>query len=136
MKISMLKDGRYAIHTGNSTYLEVLTDIEALDAIDVEKVAQAETIEEVREKVQEVLYYKDRKYKAKKIISVLIDGVFTRKRSKHCTLSRRGQSYNMRLSRMLYNLERARALSIEVHLRNRIKKENVYDSNEGNLLGL
>jgi len=128
-------NNQYQIHCAQSAFKDVLDITGILKPCDLEFIAEATTYKEFQSNIQNVLNTFACRYPFNKLYHVLADGVFTRKRDKKVTLSRRGSSYINRLSRMVSNYSLAERLGIECHLKNKLlEKSNDY--NETELLGL
>lgn len=134
MKIIKYYD-KYQVYCGQCMYVDVLSITSLLSTYDIEFIAEATSYKNFRQNVEAVLYNFDRRYPLSKVCNVLADGVFTRKRDKSITLSRRGSSFNSRLSRMISNYALAEKLGIECHLKNKLL-ENENANNKAKLLGL
>lgn len=127
--------GVYKVYCGQSSYKDVLNVCNLLSTGDLEVIAEATTYKNFRVHVKDVLDKFSYRYPLNKVCHILADGVFTRKRDKTVTLSRRGSSFNSRLSRMLNNYALAERLGIECHLKNKLL-ENERANNQAELLGL
>lgn len=134
--MKIIKYGRaYQIYCGQSAFKDVLGITSILKVEDIEFIAEATSYKNFRLNVKEILDRFSFRYPLNKVCHVLADGVFTRKRRKEVTLSRRGSSYNSRVSRMINNYALAERLGIECHLKNKIL-ENENADNKTKLLGL
>lgn len=141
MKISFsTSKNKYLLYTGQNSYVDVLDVVAILTQEDLEHIAKEEEYDWVTIRIVERLEEKENRYyykDASKLKHILVDGLFTLKRSKEVTLSRKGQSYFSRLSRMKYNLELATQMGIELQLKNKILTEGEsHDKNEEHILGL
>lgn len=125
----------YKIQCAQTQYKDVLDVCNLLTVADLEFIAEATTYKTFRGHVKDVLDQHSFRYPLVKVCSVLADGVFTLKRRKEVTLSRRGSSFNSRLSRMISNYALAERLGIECHLKNKLL-ENENADNKAKLLGL
>ena len=126
---------KYAVYCGQSMYADVLDVTSILSISDIEFIAEATTYKNFKVHVQVILDLLSFRYPKEKVCHILADGVFTRKRDKSVTLSRRGSSFNSRLSRMINNYALAERLGIECHLKNKLlEKENA--DNKTEFLGL
>jgi len=134
MKISLYPDG-YKVYCAQSAYKDVLDVASIITTGDLEYIAEATTYKNFRVNVKDVLSHFSYKYPLNKVCHILADGVFTLKRDKTVTLSRRGSSYNSRLSRMISNYALAEKLGIECHLKNKLL-ENERANNKAEFLGL
>ena len=134
MKITLYPAG-YKIHCAQTQYKDVLEVCNVLDTDDVYLIAKETSYINFKRAVKTALAKYAYKYPLDKMCQVLADGIFTRKRDKTITLSRRGSSFNSRLSRMINNYALAERLGIECHLKNKLlEKENA--DNQTKLLGL
>lgn len=128
-------NGQYKIHCAQRKYLDVLDVVNVLDVDDICPIAEETTYKNFKLAVKKVLNKHAFKYPLDKVCSILADGIFTVKKDKTVTLSRRGSSFNSRLSRMLNNYALAERLGIECHLKNKLlEKENA--NNQAEFLGL
>jgi hypothetical protein len=125
----------YQVYCGQSAFKDVLSIVNVLTVDDLEFIAEATSYKTFQANVQTSLDRFSFRYPLKKVCHVLADGVFTRKRDKTVTLSRRGSSFNSRLSRMINNYALAERLGIECHLKNKLL-ENENADNQAKLLGL
>lgn len=136
MKLIIDRYGKHAVYASSTVLVAPLELIPLVDEVDLEALADFKDYNEFRAEVKAILA--DSGYgsaNAIKLSELLGDGIFTYKRNKTFTLSRRGQSYAGRLRRMTQNLERAEVLGIEAHLLNKILKENK-NENATEILGL
>lgn len=134
MKISLYPDG-YKVYCGQNAYKDVLAVCNVLTVRHLEFIAEATTYKNFKANVAEVLLRFAYRYPISKLCHILADGVFTLKRDKTVTLSRRGSSYNSRLSRMINNYALAEKLGVECHLKNKLL-ENERANNQAEFLGL
>lgn len=134
MKITLYLDG-YKVHCAQRKYKDVLDVTSILKREDIEFIAEANIYKNFKLEVKRALNKHAYRYSLDKVCSILADGVFTLKRDKTITLSRRGSSFNSRLSRMINNYELAERLGIECHLKNKLL-ENENDENKIQFLGL
>ena len=134
MKITLYPEG-YKIHCAQTQYKDVLDVVNVLDTEEIYIIAKETSYKSFKSAVKKALNKHAFRYPLDKMCHVLADGVFTRKRDKTVTLSRRGSSFNSRLSRMLNNYSLAERLGIECHLKNKLlEKERA--ENQRELLGL
>lgn len=134
MKMHLTPRGYY-IYTGQRNYKDLLEVTEVLTEEDISELAEEELYKNFLAKLQEILDRKDRRYNSSKIISILIDGVYSIKKGRVLGLTIKRRSFNARLTRMLQNYEMAHTLGIECHLKNKLlEKEN--DTYEARILGL
>lgn len=134
MKITRYPDG-YKIHCAQTQYKDVLDVVDVLTVDDLVKIAKETVYKNFKAAVKEALDQHAYRYPLEKVCNILADGVFTRKRDKSITLSRKGSGFNRRLSRMNSNYALAERLGIECHLKNKLlEKENA--DNKAKLLGL
>lgn len=126
---------KYQIYCAQNAYVDVLDVCNVLSVDDLEYIAEATSYKNFQANVKITLDRFSFRYPLRKVCHVLADGVFTRKRDKTITLSRRGSSFNSRLSRMINNYALAERLGIECHLKNKIL-ENENADNKTEFLGL
>lgn len=127
--------GVFKVYCGQSAYKDVLDVCNVLTLADLEFIAEETTYKNFRVHVKDVLDKFSYRYPLNKVCHILADGVFTLKRDKTVSLSRRGSSYNSRLSRMINNYALAERLGIECHLKNKLL-ENERADNQTQFLGL
>ena len=125
----------YQVYCGQSAFKDVLDITSILGIHDLEFIAEATSYKTFQANVKYTLEGFSFRYPLRKVCHVLADGVFTRKRDKTITLSRRGSSFNSRLSRMISNYALAERLGIECHLKNKLL-ENENADNKTEFLGL
>lgn len=126
---------KYQIYCAQNAYVDVLDVTSLLNTYDLEFIAEATTYKGFQANVKITLDRFSFRHPVTKVCHVLADGVFTRKRDKTTTLSRRGSSFNSRLSRMISNYALAERLGIECHLKNKLL-ENENAENKTEFLGL
>lgn len=135
MKVTFHKN-KYYIRCAQRVFKDLLREVETLGREDVEHIARvSDDIKTLREEVKVFCDNLPIKINQEKLVAILADGVFTLKRSGKVTPSRRGVNLNTRMSRMLYNVDLARSLAIECHLKNKIL-ENENDKTSPTVLGL
>ena len=120
--------GVYKVYCGQSSYKDVLNVCNLLSTGDLEFIAEATTYKNFRVHVKDVIGKFSYRYPLNKVCHILADGVFTLKRDKTVSLSRRGSSYNSRLSRMINNYALAERLGIECHLKNKLLENERADN--------
>jgi hypothetical protein len=127
--------GTYKVYCGQSTFRDVLDVVNVLTPYDLEFIAEATTYKNFKSNVKIALDRFSYRYPVRKVCHILADGVFTRKRDKTITLSRKGSGFNNRVSRMISNYALAARLGIDCHLKNKLlEKENA--DNQTQFLGL
>jgi len=134
MKI-ILDNGKYKVHTAQRKYVDVLGVCSVLTDEDISIIAEETNYRTFKRIVKGCLDNHAYRYSLEKVCNILADGVFTLKRDRTITLSRRGSSFNRRLTRMINNYELAQRLGIECHLKNKLL-ENERANNQAEFLGL
>lgn len=134
MKIVRTNTG-YKIYAGMKVYKDILSITSILSEEEIIEIAEEEVYANFRVKVKEVLDRKPVRYNFAKLVSVLMDGVYSTKKGNAIGLTDKRASFNARFTRMLQNYEMAQTLGIECHLKNKLL-ERSNDKNEASILGL